>query len=116
MNITIDDFAKVEARIGTVVSAEKVEGSDKLLKVMLDFGEVDDLGALAPRQILSGIAKWYPDPTVLVGKMLLYCTNLEPRNMMGLESQGMLMAVDGIDGAPVFLVPDRPVNPGAKVH
>jgi tRNA-binding protein len=52
----------------------------------------------------------------LVGKMLLYCTNLEPRKMMGQESQGMLMAVDGIDGAPVFLVPETQVAPGAKVH
>jgi methionyl-tRNA synthetase len=110
MNITIDDFAKVEARVGKVVSAECVEGSDKLILCMIDFGEE------SPRQILSGIQKWYPDPTVLVGKMLLYCTNLEPRKMMGQESNGMLMAVDGLDGQPVFLVPDQEVNPGAKIH
>lgn len=114
--ITIDDFTKVEARVGTVLSAERVEGSDKLLRVMLDFGEVDDTGVSVPRQILSGIAKWYPDPGILVGRQLLYCTNLEPRMMMGLESQGMLMAVDGPDGAPVFLVPSVAVAPGAKVH
>jgi methionyl-tRNA synthetase len=108
--ITIEDFHKVEARIGKVLSAERVEGSEKLLKVMLDFGEEN------PRQILSGIAKWYPNPQVLVGKQLLYCTNLAPRTMMGLESEGMLMAIDGIDGKPVFLIPDGEVPPGAKVH
>lgn len=108
--ITIEDFHKVEARIGKVLSAEPVEGSEKLLRVMLDFGEEK------PRQILSGIAKWYPDPSVLVGKQLLYCTNLAPRNMMGLESQGMLMAVDGVEGKPVFLVPSEEALSGARVH
>lgn len=128
--ITIEDFQKVEARIGKVLSAEPVEGSEKLLRVMLDFGlkrsvdrspdhsvEQNDLGEERDiRQILSGIAKWYPDPSVLVGKQLLYCTNLAPRTMMGLESNGMLMAVDGSDGKPVFLIPDGDVFPGAKVH
>jgi methionyl-tRNA synthetase len=108
--ITIEDFHKVEARIGKVLSAEPVEGSEKLLRVMLDFGEEN------PRQILSGIAKWYPDPSLLVGKQLLYCTNLAPRKMMGLESEGMLMAVDGVEGKPVFLVPSEEALPGARVH
>ena len=108
--ITIEDFHKVEARIGKVLSAEPVEGSEKLLRVMLDFGEEK------PRQILSGIAKWYPDPNILVGKQLLYCTNLAPRMMMGLESEGMLMAVDGADGTPMFLVPDGEAVLGARVH
>lgn len=107
--ISIDDFKKVEARIGTVVAAEAIEGSDKLLKLQVDFGEE------SPRQILSGIKAWY-DPEVLVGKSMLFCTNLAPRPMMGLVSHGMLMAVDGPDGAPVFLVPEHSVNRGAKVR
>ncbi len=111
--LTIDEFAKLEARIGVVLSAEAVEGSEKLLRLMLDFGEDK------PRQILSGIHAWY-EPETLVGKRLLFVVNLAPRKMMGLESQGMLMALDGKDGSPVFLVPDtsfqKEVSPGARVR
>lgn len=108
-HISIDDFKKVEARIGTIVAAEVIEGSDKLIKLHVDFGEAE------PRQILSGIKTWY-EPAALVGKSMLFCTNLAPRPMMGLESHGMLMAVDGSDGAPVFLVPEQTVDRGAKVR
>ncbi len=107
--LTIDEFKKLEARIGEVISAEEVPGSDKLIKLMLDFGEEK------PRQILSGIKAWY-EPSILVGKKMLFVVNLAPREMMGLESQGMLMAVDGLDGEPVFLVPEKVVAPGAKVR
>jgi methionyl-tRNA synthetase len=108
-HITIDDFKKVQAQIGAVVSAEAVEGSEKLIKLTLDFGEE------SPRQILSGIRQWYT-PESLVGKQLLFVTNLAPRSMMGLESNGMLMAVDGVDGQPVFLVPEGSVAAGARVR
>lgn len=108
-HITIDDFKKVQAQIGKVIHAEAVEGSEKLIKLSLDFGEE------APRQILSGIRQWYT-PESLIGKQLLFVTNLAPRSMMGLESNGMLMAVDGADGGPVFLVPEHPVNPGSTVR
>lgn len=108
-NITIDEFKKLEARIGLVLNAEEIEGSDKLIKLTLDFGEA------SPRQILSGIKAWY-EPTSLIGKKMLFVINLEPRKMMGLESQGMLMAVDGEDGSPVFLVPEKSVVPGSKVR
>lgn len=112
-HISIDEFKKMEAQIGTVIAAEAVEGSEKLIKLTLDFGEEK------PRQILSGIRAWY-EPETLVGKSMLFVTNLAPRRMMGLESQGMLMAVDGEDGAPVFLVPDtafgKKVSSGAKVR
>ncbi len=111
--LTIEEFSKLEARIGLVLSAEAVEGSEKLLRLMLDFGEE------RPRQILSGIHKWY-EPETLVGKKMLFVVNLAPRQMMGLESQGMLMAIDGTEGEPVFLVPDesfgKKVSPGAKVR
>ena len=107
--LTIEEFSKLEARIGVVLSSEAVEGSEKLLRLMLDFGDSE------PRQILSGIHKWY-EPETLVGKKLLFVVNLAPRQMMGLESQGMLMAVDGTDGAPVFLIPESPVSPGARVR
>ncbi len=107
--LSIDEFSKIEARIGVVLSAEAVEGSEKLIRLMLDFGEEK------PRQILSGIRKWY-EPNTLVGKRMLFVVNLAPRMMMGMESQGMLMAVDGLDGQPVFLVPEEPVTPGARVR
>lgn len=109
-NITIDDFKKVRAQIGRILKAEEIEGSDKLIRFQIDFGEEK------PRQILSGIKKWYPDVESLVGKQMLFCTNLEPRAMMGTESNGMLMAVDGDDGAPIFLVAEKEVKPGSTVR
>lgn len=107
--LTIDEFAKLEARIGEVISAEAVEGSEKLIRLMMDFGEGK------PRQILSGIHQWY-EPESLIGKKMLFVINLAPRKMMGLESEGMLMAVDGVDGSPVFLIPEKEVSIGAKVR
>lgn len=107
--ISIDEFKKLDARIGVVLAAEAVLGSEKLIKLSLDFGEE------VPRQILSGIKQWYT-PESLVGKRMLFVVNLAPRTMMGLESQGMLMAVDGVDGAPVLLVPEGEVLPGAHVR
>lgn len=108
--ISIDDFKKIKAKIGRVLSAEAVPDSDKLIRFELDFGEEQ------PRQILSAIREWYPQPELLVGKMMLFVVNLAPRTIRGLESNGMLMAVDGTDGAPVFLVPDREVLPGTTVR
>lgn len=108
--ITIDDFKKVEAKIGKVLAAEAVENSDKLIKFSIDFGEE------SPRQILSAIREWYTEPEKLIGKSMLFCTNLAPRPIRGLESNGMLMAVDGIDGSPVFLVAETPVHSGSAVR
>ena len=109
-NISIDDFKKVVAKIGKVLVAEAVPDSDKLVRFELDFGEEK------PRQILSAIREWYPEPQSLVGKSMLFVINLEPRTIRGLESNGMLMAVDGMDGKPVFLVPEVEVNPGSTVR
>lgn len=108
--ISIDDFKKVEAKIGKVLSAVVVEKSDKLIKFSIDFGEE------APRQILSAIREWYTEPEKLVGKSMLFCTNLAPRAIRGEESNGMLMAVDGPDGAPVFLVSETEVSPGSSMR
>ncbi len=105
--ISIDDFAKVELRIGTVLEAEEVPGSDKLVKQIVDFGE------LGKRQILSGIKQWYK-PAQLVGKQFVYVTNLEPRMMMGLESQGMLLATDTTKPYPIK--PLSKVPPGTKLR
>ena len=109
-HITFDDFKKVQAKVAKVLVAEAVPDSDKLIRFELDCGEAQ------PRQILSAIREWYPEPELLVGKMMLFVTNLAPRTIRGLESNGMLMAIDGLDGMPVFLVPDQAVAPGAEVH
>lgn len=99
--ISIDDFAKVEMTVGKILAAEPVAGSDKLLKLTVDFKEAD------PRQILSGIAKYFPDAQTLVGKKVAFVTNLEPRKMMGLESNGMILAVSAADAFALMEVPQN---------
>src|SRR5258706_16150781 len=94
--ITIDDFSKVEIKVGTVKSAEKAEGADKLIKFVFDMGDEE-------RQIMSAIAEFFPDPEVLVGRQICVCTNLEPRKFRGHESQGMILAVDNPEGGITFI-------------
>lgn len=89
--ITIDDFAKVEMRVGKVLSVEKVPETDKLLKLSVDFGEYGF------RQVVSGIALYLPDIQVLVGKHIGFVVNLEPRTIRGLESQAMILAAGGLE-------------------
>jgi methionyl-tRNA synthetase len=107
-HISIDDFAKVEMRVGTILSAEPIEGSEKLLKLSVDFGEA------TPRQVLSGIAKFVA-PADLVGKQCPFVTNLKPRPMMGLESHGMLLAGKTADGGVGLLHPASALTPGTKL-
>lgn len=106
--ITYEDFQKLDMRLGKVLVAEAVPDSDKLIRFELDFGEDK------PRQILSAIREWYTEPEKLIGKMMLFVVNLEPRMIRGFESQGMLMAVG--EDRPIFLVPEESVAPGAKVR
>jgi|SRR3989344_305411 len=106
--ISIDDFAKVELRVGTVLEAEEVEESEKLIKLMVDLGEE------TPRQILVGVKQWYT-PEDLVGKQVVVVANLEPRTMMDMESQGMMLAADSESG-PVFLTVPKKVLPGTKIR
>ncbi len=107
MNITFEDFEKIEIKIGKVKSAEKIPDADKLLKLIFDFGDEE-------RQVLSAIALSYPDPSVLVGKEIPVITNLEPRTIRGYESAGMIMALGNEDDV-VLLQPDREVPPGTIV-
>ena len=107
MNISFDDFKKIDLRVGHIKSAEAVEGSEKLLKLMVDFGQ------LGERQILAGLAKDY-SPESLTGQNAVFVFNLEPKKLMGLESQGMLLAADN-QGTPVILKPDKDVPPGSMV-
>ena len=86
--IKFDKFDKVELKVAEIKEVSKVEGADKLLKFRLDAGDEGD------RQILSGIAQWYPNPEELVGKKVIAVTNLKPRKMRGEVSQGMLLSVE----------------------
>jgi methionyl-tRNA synthetase len=114
--ISYEEFKKIDIRIGTIKEVEPVPETDKLLCCQVDFGEVDEEGNKKLRQIVSGIHEYYPDVSVLINKQVLYIVNLEPRKIKGFESNGMLMAIDGIDGKPVFLVPEVEVNVGSKVR
>lgn len=102
-----EDFEKLDIRIGTVVSAEKVEDADKLLKLEIDFGD-------EKRIVASGIAEYF-QPEDLVGKQMPVLVNLEPRNFRGVESQGMILVADN-NGEIVLLHPNREVPPGSKVR
>jgi tRNA-binding EMAP/Myf-like protein len=137
--ITFDDFKKVEIKIGTIITAEPVEGSEKLLKLIVDFGlksaeslpviqensetegsedtaieevvVVEDVKDV--RTVVSGIAK-YVDVETLPGKQFAFITNLEPRPIMGIESQAMILAAkDDADFA--ILTPSKQLSPGASV-
>jgi len=106
--ITIDDFAKVELRVGQIKSAERIQGADKLLKLMVDIGD-------EVRQVLAGIALGYT-PEELVGRKVVVVTNLAPRKMRGLESNGMLLAASaGADGKPVLCTFAEDIPVGSKV-
>lgn len=105
---TIDDFHVIEMKVGKILSAEKVPDADKLLRLMVDFGEE------APRQILSGIAEYYT-PESLVGKECPFVTNLEPRTLRGLVSYGMILAV-GVGAGVALLHPDREIPPGSALR
>jgi len=89
--ITYDDFTKLDIRIGHVLAAEMVEGTDKLIKCTIDFGE-----GIGERTIVSGIKEWY-EPEQLIGKQLPYLINLAPRNLRGVVSEGMLLAAAPLD-------------------
>ena len=105
---TIDEFDKADIRVATVLECTNVKKSDRLLQFRLDdgFGE---------RTILSGIAQSYPDPSVLVGKQVLYIANFPPRRMMGIESQGMILSAVNADGKLVVTTVTAPVRNGAQV-
>ena len=104
--IKFEDFAKIDLRIGKVLEASKIPGSQKLLKLLLDLGG-------ERRQVIAGIAKSY-SPESLKDKEVVIVFNLEQKILMGFESQGMIIAVQTKEG-PVLLVPEKKTNPGAKI-
>jgi len=126
--ITYDDFAKLEMCVGTVVTAELVPDTDKLIKCTVDFGlkpsaladgspdhppQADGLGEPDIRTIVSGIAEW-KSPADLIGRQFPYVVNLAPRIIRGVESQGMILAIRDKNGVSL-LNPDREVEPGSHI-
>jgi methionyl-tRNA synthetase len=105
--ISFDDFIKLDLRVGTVINCEEKEGSNKLLRLTVDFG------AEGIKNILSGIKQWYK-PTDLMNKQFIFVINLAPRKMMGEESQGMILAADGKKPQP--LKPKTKVSAGAQIN
>lgn len=106
--ITIEEFAKLDIRIGKVLKAERIPGSRKLLRLEVDLGEGE------PRQLVAGLAGFY-EPDELVGMNIVVLANLKPKKIMGVESRGMLLAAD-VDGRPVLLTVEEDVPPGTKVR
>ena len=105
---SIDDFDKVDIRVATVLDCQPVKKSERLLQFKLDDG-------MAGRTILSGIAQSYPDPSVLIGKQVLFIANFPPRKMMGIESQGMILSAVDADGKLVVTTVSREVKNGSQV-
>ena|SRR3989344_3504814 len=121
MSITIDQFKEIEMRVGLVVEASEVEGSTKLIKLIVDFGPDDK------KTIFTGVRPFGYTPDYFLNKKWLFVTNLEPKVMPYFasggatkgereESQGMILAVDGADGKPVFVVAESEVEVGSRVR
>jgi methionyl-tRNA synthetase len=105
--IQFDDFAKIELKTGTILSAEKVEKADKLLKLSVDLGS-------ETRTIVSGIALHFA-PEDIIGKQVTVVTNLAPRKMRGIESNGMILMAEDKAGKLHFISPGQPIDPGSTV-
>lgn len=106
-NISYDDFCKLDLRVGTIVSADDLENSNKLIKFMIDDGK-------EKRQIIGGLKKNYKVED-LVGKQVVFIANLEPREIAGLHSNGMILAAHTLEDLPVVLFPERSVPDGSSI-
>lgn len=108
--INIEDFMKVNLKLGQILSVEKVPETDKLLKLSVDLGEE------TPRQIISGIALYFEDIQSLVGKKCMFVANLQPRKIKGFESNGMIMALSTEDDKFSLLSPDSDIPVGTSAR
>lgn len=107
-NINLDVLDQVDIRVGTIVSVEDIEKSDKVVKLTVDFGDFT-------RIILAGLKKERENPKEIEGKQALFVVNLEPRKMLGLVSEGMLFDIGFVNGIiPVLAQPERPVPNGSS--
>jgi methionyl-tRNA synthetase len=104
--IDINEFAKLDLRIGKIETAERIEGSKKLIKLDVDVGT-------EKRQMVAGIAEDY-DPESLIGALVPVLVNMKPAKLMGVESRGMILAVE-VNGKPILLHPDKDVPAGSRI-
>ena len=107
-NIEFDDFGKMDIRVGTVIEAEKVAKTKKLLKLLVDTG-------IDKRTVVSGIAEYYK-PEDLIGKQVSILVNLAPKKLRGIESQGMILCAENADGSHSIVAPDSKVKPGSEIR
>jgi methionyl-tRNA synthetase len=105
--ISLEDFKKIDLRVAKVLKAERVENSQKLIKIQVDLGEEEK------RTIVAGIGEKY-EPEELIGQLIVVVSNLEPKEIKGIKSEGMLLAVDSKNG-PVLIVPLEQVFVGEKI-
>ena len=106
--VSFDVFERIDIRVGTIQRVEDIEGADKLVRLIVDFGDHE-------RTILAGIKQERQDPKEIEGKQALFIVNLEPRIMMGEVSEGMLFDIGYADGiSPALAVPEKPVQNGAR--
>lgn len=105
--IGVEEFSRVDLRVGVVKKAERIPGSKKLLKLLVDLGSEE-------RQVLAGVAEWY-NPDELVGKQVVVVANLKPKKIMGYVSQGMVLATCDENSKPVLITTSEPARPGAKI-
>ncbi|HAR19622.1 MAG TPA: methionine--tRNA ligase subunit beta, partial [Cytophagales bacterium] len=106
-NVTFDDFQKMDIRIATILEAERVPKTDKLLKLKLDTG-------IDQRTVVSGIAKYY-NPEEIIGKQVCLLANLAPREIKGITSQGMILMAEDKDGSLAFVAPTKGIANGGGV-
>lgn len=111
--ITYEEFKKIELRTVVVRNAERVEGSEKLLRLEVCDGKLET-GEDRMRQIVAGVGKKY-EPEALIGKTIIIVANLEPRSLMGLESQGMLLAASNENEGPILLTTMSDIIPGSEI-
>ena len=106
--ITYEHFSKMHLKIGKIIDAENIPGMKKVLKVIVDIG-------IEQRNIIVGAAIFYK-PEELIGKVVVICTNMEPRKIGNIISNGMLLAADGSNGKPIFLTINEEAPVGANIH
>lgn len=108
MEISFDEFQKLDLRVGKIVEASQIPGSRNLIRMIVDFG-------IEKRQAVAGLLQWYR-PEDLMGRKCAFILNLQRRRMMGVESQCMVLAAEDSEGNVVVLQPEKEIAEGSKIH
>lgn len=108
MEISFEEFQKIDIRIGKIINANQINGSKNLIKILVDFGDIK-------KQSVSGLMQWYK-PEDLVNKMGVFIINLISRKVMGIESQCMILAAEDSKGNVVLLQPEKEIDSGSKIR